>query len=88
MRTLVFAAALLAAACAAKDEAPMADTASTAPGGDVALALRVAGGLEAAPTMADSVLGANGLTRAGFDSLLYRIAADSAMSAAFSAARR
>lgn len=37
--------------------------------------------------MADSILQANSLTRAGFDSLLYKIAADSTLSAQYSAGR-
>lgn len=88
MKKLLLGTLILGAACSAKEETPMPETAPMAPSGDVALALKVAGGLEATPAMADSVLSANGLTRAGLDSLLYRIAADSAMSAAYSAGRR
>ena len=54
---------------------------------DVQTAVAVARGVEAFPNRSDSVLAANGLTPAGFDSLMYRIAADSAMRAAFAAAR-
>lgn len=55
---------------------------------DVQLAVTVARGIDAAPTKVDSILAANGLTRDGLDSLMYAIAADSAKTAAYSAARR
>ena len=55
---------------------------------DVSLALTVAEGIQAAPASADSVLSANGLTRPGFDSLLYKIAADSTLSAQYAAGKR
>ena len=55
---------------------------------DVELAAAVARAIDAAPTKVDSILTAHGLTRAGLDSLMYAIAADSAKSAAYSAARR
>lgn len=55
---------------------------------DVQLAATVARAIDAAPTKVDSILTAHGLTRAGLDSLMYAIAADSAKTAAYSAARR
>lgn len=55
---------------------------------DVQLAVTVARGIDAAPAKVDSILAANGLTRDGLDSLMYVIAADSAKTAAYSAARR
>lgn len=55
---------------------------------DVQLAVAVAQAIDAAPAKADSILAANGLTRDGLDSLMYIIAADSAKTAAYSAARR
>lgn len=55
---------------------------------DVQLAATVARAIDAAPTRVDSILTAHGLTRAGLDSLMYAIAADSAKTAAYSAARR
>jgi hypothetical protein len=55
---------------------------------DVQLAATVARAIDAAPAKADSILAAHGLTREGLDSLMYAIAADSAKSAAYSAARR
>ena len=54
----------------------------------VQTAVAVAQGIDATPTRADSVLAAHGLTAAGFDSVMYEIAADSALRAAFAAGRR
>lgn len=71
-----------APADAATDSAPVA-----AVHPDVAKALDVARGLVAHPTKTDSILQANGLTAATLDSLLYRIAADSALSAQYEAGR-
>lgn len=63
---------------------PRPDSADETPvvSAEVVLALSVADGIRSAPGMADSILQANGITRAGFDSLLYRISADSAQYAA------
>lgn len=55
---------------------------------EVTLALTIANGIEAAPAVADSILQANNLTRAGFDSLLQKIAADSTLSAQYAAGRK
>jgi len=55
---------------------------------DVELAATLARAIDAAPAKADSILAANGLTRDGLDSLMYAIAADSAKTVAYSAARR
>ena len=87
---LVLAAAVSIAACGGSQKA--ADTAASTPPpapppSDVDTALAVQSGLLAAPTKADSVLAANGLTAAGFDSLMYRIAADSAQRAQLAARR-
>jgi hypothetical protein len=87
-------AALLCGACAGSGEDSTAmpeDTAAAiqpmmAP--DVQLAVTVARAIDAAPASADSILSANGLTQDGLDSLMYAIAADSAKSAAYTAARR
>jgi hypothetical protein len=54
---------------------------------DVQLAVAVAQAVAAAPAKVDSILSAHGLTRAGLDSLMYGIAADSAKAAAYAAAR-
>jgi len=55
---------------------------------DVARAVTVARAIEANPAALDSILSAHGLTRAGLDSLMYAIAADSSKAAAYSAALR
>ena len=89
-------AALLLAACAGRGDDSTAmseDTAAAAAtqqtlATDVQLAVTVARAIDAAPASADSILSANGLTRDGLDSLMYVIAADSAKSAAYTAARR
>ena len=64
---------------------PVADAALPA---DVQRAVTVARAIEANPAAVDSILSAHGLTRAGLDSLMYAIAADSAKAAAYSAALR
>jgi len=51
-------------------------------------AIAVARAIQAAPAAADSILGAHGLTRAGLDSLLYAIAADSTLARAYTEAMR
>ena len=86
--------ALLVAACRGGGEeakqqdtsTPVAQQAVLTP--DVQLAVTLARAIDAAPASADSILSANGLTRDGLDSLMYVIAADSAKTAAYSAARR
>ena len=90
--TLLVALALTIGACA-KDKGIASDS-SAAPAAttpavpfDVQTALAVQRGIATAPTKTDSVLTANRLTVAGLDSLMYRIAADSALRAAFAAAR-
>ncbi len=81
-RTALVALTLALTACSkAADEAPAVTEIQMAP--EVTQALGVAGALQANPAMADSILSANGLTRAGFDSLLYRIATDSVLSAQY-----
>jgi hypothetical protein len=59
----------------------------TAPPADVQLAVAVAQAISAAPAKVDSILSAYSLTRAGLDSLMYTIAADSTKAAAYAAAR-
>lgn len=54
---------------------------------DVVVALKVADGVEAAPSATDSILTANNLTRSSFDSLMYRIAADSTLSRQYNTRR-
>jgi hypothetical protein len=51
-------------------------------------AVALAQAIRAMPGAADSILAAHGLTRPGFDSLMYAIAADSAMARAYTEAIR
>ncbi|MGH7678532.1 MAG: hypothetical protein ACRENU_08715 [Gemmatimonadaceae bacterium] len=91
---MILAAGLTLASCA-RDEGSNAGAttaaaqtpAAPAVPNDVRIAAAVRRGIDAAPDKADSVLSANGLTAAGFDSLMYRIAADSSLRAAFASAR-
>ena len=87
--SLCAAMALTIAACAGGKGKADTSVASTTPPlpDDVQTALAVKHGIETAPTKADSVLQANGLTTAGLDSLMFRIAADSALRAAYATAR-
>lgn len=55
---------------------------------EVQTAVDVKRGIDANPGKADSVLASHKLTAAGFDSLMYKISADSAMRAAYDAAVR
>ncbi|HRN53227.1 MAG TPA: hypothetical protein PK788_06990 [Gemmatimonadaceae bacterium] len=87
MKRFIILSALALAACGGSSSETV-EVASAPVSPDVTLALTVAEGIQAAPAMADSILQANGLTRAGFDSLLYKIAADSALSAQYGAGRR
>jgi len=89
---MVVAAGLTLAACGGGGERPATEgagaaTQAVAVPAEVQTALAVARGIQAAPQRSDSILAANGLTPAGFDSLMYRIAGDSALRAAFAAAR-
>lgn len=85
MRNLLIISCVTLAACAApKPEAAEAEPVAA----EVTLALAIAKGIDAAPAAVDSVLQANGLTREGFDSLLYRIAEDGELSAQYTSGRR
>ena len=89
MRTICAAALLLAVvACArgadASNERGAADTTAAA---RAATAAAVANAIAAKPSAADSILRAAGYTPEQFEQLMYDIAADSAMSAAYAAAR-
>jgi ABC-type uncharacterized transport system auxiliary subunit len=55
---------------------------------DVSTAVAVYRGVNASPDKTDSVLKAHGLTEAGYDSLMYRIASDSTMRAKYADARK
>jgi hypothetical protein len=89
---MILALACTVAACAREGSQP-ADTTSQAAApatpavpAEVEHAVAVKRGIDAAPAKADSILSAHGMTAAGFDSLMYRIAADSALRAAYAAA--
>ena len=64
-----------------------ASTASTQNTDRARTAAAVANAIAARPTAADSILTAAGMTRDSFQTLMYEIAADSAMSAAYAAAK-
>jgi hypothetical protein len=96
-RKLVPCLPVLIAVSACQPAKPPADTtqaqppAAAAPAdlpSDVALAVTVARAVEANPAATDSILAAHGLTRAGLDSLIFAIAADSAKAAVYSDALR
>lgn len=74
---------ILAAACAPRSEEG-ADAAET----PVDRAVAAAHAIQTNYAAADSILAAYRLTRAGFDSLLYAIAADSALARAYTEAMR
>ena len=82
---------LLAAGCGAGEKpAPAAQDQSPAASPAIEQAktvARVANAIEARPGSADSILKAGGHTPESFEQLMYEIAADSAMSAAYAAAR-
>ena len=82
------ALALLVAALGCEKRADSTDTTSTGAGADVDRAVAVVNGIEANRASAESVLAAHQLTAEGFDSLMYVSAADSAKSAAYTAAIR
>ena len=85
-------AALAVMGCARDEEAPDTSVAAAAEAMSPAeerarSAAAVANAIAARPAAADSILQAAGFTRAGFDSLMYEIAADSSASAAYAAAK-
>jgi hypothetical protein len=77
---------VLIAAVGCEKKAGSDEMISTGAGADVDLAVAVMQGVEANRSAAESVLAAHNLTAEGFDSLMYVIAADSAKSAAYTAA--
>lgn len=90
IRGLALLAAVTMAAACGRPEAPAAEApgARVTESGGVSLAdldrsVTVARAIRAMPNAADSILAANGLTRPGFDSLMYAIAADSALARAY-----
>lgn len=87
--TSVLTALLLATAACASGEKKSDTTAAAAPGNSRArTAASVANAIEANPAKADSILGAAGYTRDSFQQAMYEIAADSAMSAEYAAAKK
>ena len=79
---------LLAAACAGdSDGTNTAAARDTTAAGRARAAAAVANAIAAKPSAADSILRAAGYTPEEFERLLYDIAADSAMSAAYSTAK-
>jgi hypothetical protein len=92
MRSFLMIALVATAACGgAKEEAPAAaDVTAEAPTlpPDVNQAITLSNAIAANPAAADSIFAANNLTAAGFDALLYNIAADSAKSRLYNAARQ
>ena len=96
MRGSALLAALTLAAACGRQEAPAAEVApaveasqamDTERGGvslaDLDRSVTTARAMRATPGAADSILAANGFTRPGFDSLMYAIAADSALARAY-----
>lgn len=90
MRVLWLGAALLLAAAGCAGGGEQADTAVAGAGATADRAVTaavVANAIAANPAAADSILSAAGYTPDGFQQLMYEIAADSAMSASYAAAR-
>ena len=89
MKRLIILSAVALAACGGADtKTDTVEVKAPEVSAEVTLALNVAAGIRATPAAADSILAANSLTRAGFDSLLYKIAADSVLSAQYAAGLR
>lgn len=88
MKKFLIAGLISLAACGGEAPKPEASAVAETASADVTLALKIAKGIEADPAAVDSLLLANGLTRPGFDSLLYRIAEDPKLSADYAAGRR
>ncbi|HET9425385.1 MAG TPA: hypothetical protein VFO55_08445 [Gemmatimonadaceae bacterium] len=91
MRVLILGAvALLATGACAKGDTTADSTAAasaTATDDPAVKAANVANAISANPAGADSILTANGYTRESYDQALLDIAADSAMSARYAAAK-
>jgi hypothetical protein len=87
MRRLAFGTALLLAAACSR---PGGEAAGAAGGASamtaVDHAVAAARAIQASPAATDSILAAHGLTRARFDSLMYEVAADSALARAYTEA--
>jgi hypothetical protein len=89
----LLAALTLTAACGRPQAPPAAEAAQVAQPmateragvslADLDRSVTTARAMRAMPGAADSILAANGFTRPGFDSLMYAIAADSALARAY-----
>jgi ABC-type glycerol-3-phosphate transport system substrate-binding protein len=81
--------ALAASACVKADQPATTTTVTSTPTASerAKSAAQTANALAANPSAADSILKVNGYTQDSFQKLMYEIAADSAMSADYSAAR-
>jgi hypothetical protein len=82
------AALILAAACSRPEGNASGEPRGASTTTAVDRAVAVARAIQANPAAADSILAAHGLTRAGFDSLMYDVAADSALARAYTEAIR
>lgn len=80
----------LVVGCAGKESASQDTTASVAADSSdrTTVAANVATAIKANPSAADSILKANGYTRDSFEREMYDIAADSAKSAQYAAAKK
>ena len=88
MNRLMIAALLsVVVGCSDGDDRAAASGADTTSAGRARNAAMVANAIAAKPSAADSILRAAGYTPAEFEQLLYDIAADSAMSATYTAAK-
>ena len=88
MRRIICGVALALAACASDDDTPPAARATDSVTVDTSMAMvtraaTVTLGVEAMPAKADSILAAASLTIEEYEALMYRIAADSALSALY-----
>jgi hypothetical protein len=88
VKKILILSAMALVACGGEPQEETVEVQVPAVSAEVTLALTVATGIQGAPAAADSILAANNLTRAGFDSLLFKIAADSALSAQYAAGMR
>jgi hypothetical protein len=85
-RCVACGAALILVAACGHPAGEAAAAPATVTGVD--LAVVTAQAIQAKPTATDSILVAHGLTHAGFDSLLYDIAADPALARSYAEAMR
>ena len=90
--TVMTALLLAAAACGSGEKKSDTTAAATTPAAPASSRARtaaaVANAIEANPAKADSILKAAGYTRDSFQQAMYEIAADSAMSADYAAAKK